>query len=69
MPPMYDLFYLVYMQMLAAAIKHEFLHCSEQLNPSKSVLIDCFLFVAESLLEIGHDKLAFFFCYIAIQFC
>ena len=47
---MYGLSYLVYMQVLSAAIKHEFLYCSEELNPSKSVLIDSFLFVAESLL-------------------
>jgi hypothetical protein len=41
----------------------------KEIDRESSVMIDGFLFLASSLLEVGADKAAFYFASIAVQFC
>lgn len=57
------------MEIIAAAIKYECLISAEKIEKDRSPLIECFAFVAESLFEIGYDKLAYFFGVKGITLC
>ena len=51
------------------AIDYEVKVSEKEMDRESSVMIEAFLMVSESLLEIGIEKAAFYFASLGIQYC